>query len=56
MKKVQSKTGEAQGKSGIIGGKSIKMGILSDAKAIGTSERVARNQKCHQTWKYESLF
>lgn len=43
MKKVQSETGEAQGKSGIIGGKSIKTGMISDAKAIETSERVARN-------------
>lgn len=43
MKKVRSETGEAQGNSGIIGGKSIKMGMISDAKAIETSERIARN-------------
>lgn len=43
MKKVQSETGEAQGNSGITGGKSIKMGMISDAKAIETSERIGRN-------------
>lgn len=43
MKKVQSETGEAQGNNAIIGCESIKMGMISDAKAIETSERIVRN-------------
>lgn len=43
MKKAQSETGEAPGKNAVIGDKSRNMGMVSDAKAIETSEKRTKN-------------